>query len=163
MFLIDTQQIEKLSAKSQNFLDACRYPSFRIGYPDRTANFLINNGVFSSFCGDSQIDDCACIQESKSIYAAISQKILLLDMFAVFEPDENYFSDNDKAAERMFSSPFTLFFSTNGEIYTSNRSPYSDERCAIFNSCYEPLKFSCCSYRLNVYIPKSPNGIAMVS
>ena len=169
MVLVDKQYFDGLSVTSRRFLDICRSSDFKIGSNiDRLADFLSRNEVIYLENGDSQECDCYSFIPENSINQAVKENILFLEMFAVFEPTPFFFSTFDIEIKRLYSTPFTLFFSENGGIYSSGHAPLdigtnSCEISTIRSHCYQPLVFVTAAYRVSVYICNNPDGIAMVN
>lgn len=162
MKLMSASVINSLSKNSIDFLDALRNSLYSDDLSDSLYEWINHSGWSYLDTFDSQIADCLFFEESKLIFNNYRSKLHRFEMFVVFIPVASAFSAYDACNNRMYSIPFTLFFTKDGHTFVSGHAPDQEETDVIYSNCHVPIYYCKKRFSVEVYIVKDSEGVVML-
>lgn len=162
MKLMSASVINNLSNNSVEFLDALRCSLYSDELLDSLYEWIDNSDWSYIDTFDSQIADCLFFEKSKLIFDNYRRKLHRFEMFVVFNPVDSAFSAYDASNNRMYSIPFTLFFTKDGDTFVSGHAPDQGEAKVIELNCYKPICYNKKRFTVYSYIVKNQDGMVML-
>lgn len=162
MKLMSASVINSLSKNSIEFLDALRNSLYSDELSDSLYEWIDHSGWSHLDTFDGQIADCLFFEESKLIFNNYRRKLHRFEMFVVFKPVASAFSAHDACNSRMYSIPFTLFFTKDGDTFVSGHAPDPGETDVIDRNCHVPIYYCKKRFAVEVSIVKDSDGVVML-